>query len=132
MTVSATSDGNGHAQTPWRAGSVRLASISQMPSDARRRATTVMSRMAHRTLLTAGLLGICFTVTSCAKPLDASSSCADFLRATIQERDSAVKDIALSLSIKGAGSPLVLPNVEYLCGNSPSAKLGTAVQHSAS
>lgn len=88
--------------------------------------------MARRVLSAGCLLGICFTVTSCAKPLDASSSCADFLRATIQERDSAVKNIALTLSIKGAGSPLVLPNVEYLCGNSPSAKLGTAVQHSAS
>jgi len=128
MTVSASSDAGGHAETPGRAGSVRLAAITKMPPDARRR----VSRMAHRTLLTAGLLGICFSVTSCAKPLNASSSCADFLRATIQERDSAVKDIALSLSIKGAGSPLVLPNVEYLCGNSPSAKLGTAVEHSAS
>ena len=33
---------------------------------------------------------------------------------------------------QGAGSPLVLPNVEYLCGNSPAATLGNAVQHSAS
>lgn len=93
---------------------------------------TRAGRLRRAAVLAVGVLAVGLTLAACDRPLDANSSCQDFLRAPIQTRDSAVKDVALALHLRGAGSPLVLPNVEYLCGNSPAATLGNAVQHSAS
>lgn len=71
-------------------------------------------------------------LAACGSSLTSGSSCADFLHASPTERDSAVKDVGLKMHINGAGSPLVLPNVEYLCGNTPSMTLGQAVARSGS
>ena len=62
-----------------------------------------------------------------AQQISADTSCGDYLRRSDSDRSSAVRSIALQLHVKGAGSPLMFPEVDYECGGAPNTKLGTVI-----
>lgn len=59
--------------------------------------------------------------------ITATTSCADYLRADSQTRDQAVKTIGLDVGARGAGNPMAVLNVDYECGQSPSAAVGKVI-----
>jgi hypothetical protein len=69
-----------------------------------------------------------FGLTSCSKPLNAASSCKDFLNASPSAQQNAIDKIAVAEHAPEATTPLGLPNVSYLCTGSPNQTLGWAVQ----
>lgn len=70
------------------------------------------------------LLGL----TGCGKQLTASSTCSDFLAASPQDQDAAVRKVAAQYHAGNALTPLGRPNIDYLCGNHPKMTLGTAIR----
>jgi hypothetical protein len=59
-----------------------------------------------------------------ASQVTQNSSCAEYLQKSGSERDSAIKRVGLELHVKGVGSPLMMPEVDYECGNSPNVRFG--------
>jgi hypothetical protein len=55
------------------------------------------------------------------------SSCSTYLRQSPADRDAAIKRVGLELNVRGIGSPLMMPEVDYECGNSPNTAFGTVV-----
>jgi hypothetical protein len=53
------------------------------------------------------------------------STCAEYLQQAPADRDAAIKRVGLELHVRGVGSPLMMPEVDYECGNSPNATFGT-------
>jgi hypothetical protein len=62
-----------------------------------------------------------------AATITQQSTCADYLQQDSATRDAAIKRIGLELGVRGIGSPLMLPEVDYECGNSPGLPFGTVV-----
>lgn len=62
-----------------------------------------------------------------AATITKDSTCADYLAQDAATRDAAVKRVGLELGVRGVGSPLMLPEVDYECGNSPTLPFGTVV-----
>ena len=53
--------------------------------------------------------------------VSADSTCSDYLQQSASDRDAAIKRVGLQLHVQGVGSPLMMPEVDYECGNSPNA-----------
>ena len=83
-------------------------------------------RRPFRLLSILGVLGLLVGVAACghAGALTASSSCAQFLRASAAEEDHAVKTIGLHLGNTMAGDPLEPANISNECGQAPNQTLG--------
>ncbi|ETK36607.1 hypothetical protein MPTA5024_08000 [Microbispora sp. ATCC PTA-5024] len=62
--------------------------------------------------------------------LTADSTCREYLASSPQERDTAVKYIGVQLHNSEAGSPLMVSNTEYMCGQAPDMKLGAVLRDS--
>jgi hypothetical protein len=61
-----------------------------------------------------------------APPLDANSTCAEFLRADSQTQVAVMKDLYLAAGhADRAGDPFILQNATYSCGQAPNMTLGT-------
>jgi hypothetical protein len=90
-----------------------------------------MSIRACRITVAAAMLGL--LGSGCGgSTLDQTSSCREFLQADRAEQDKAVARVAEELNVKRVLSPLVRPNIDYICGNDPDETLGGAVQGSGS
>ncbi|MEV0458189.1 hypothetical protein [Catellatospora methionotrophica] len=55
------------------------------------------------------------------------SSCGDYLLASTEEREHAVKSIGIATGASGAGNPMARLNVDYSCGQQPSARVGDVI-----
>jgi hypothetical protein len=87
-----------------------------------------MNAITARSATLAAVLGL--ASAGCAGVLDENSSCRDYLQAEQSEQDKAVSRVADKLDVKGVESPLIRPNIDYMCGNDPDATLGSAVRDS--
>jgi hypothetical protein len=82
-------------------------------------------------LLAAAAAAAWAVITGCGgSSLDQNSSCRDFLQASQDDQNAAVAKVAEQRNVSDVQSPLVRPNVEFTCGNSPTESLGDAVAHS--
>ena len=64
---------------------------------------------------------------SSAATITQDSTCAEYLGQDGATRDAAIKRVGLELGVRGVGSPLMMPEVDYECGNSPTLSFGTVV-----
>jgi hypothetical protein len=78
----------------------------------------------------AATLALALATSGCGlASMDASTSCGDFLHATLADQDAAVSKVASDLKAGNAVTPLGRPNISYLCANDPDMTLGDAVRH---
>lgn len=70
-------------------------------------------------------------ITGCGgSSLDQNSSCRDFLKASQDDQNAAVAKAAEQRHVSNVQSPLVRPNVDFICGNNSDQSLGDAVAQS--
>lgn len=56
-----------------------------------------------------------------------NTSCRDYLKASTEDRDHAVKTIGVEKGATGAGNPMARLNVDYECGQSPDTPVGKVI-----
>ena len=55
------------------------------------------------------------------------ASCREYLQASTEDREHAVKTIGLQVGATGAGNPMARLNVDYICGETPGASVGKVI-----
>lgn len=59
--------------------------------------------------------------------ITADTHCRDYLQASTEDREHAVKTIGVELGATGAGNPMARLNVDYMCGQSPETPVGEII-----
>lgn len=62
-----------------------------------------------------------------SKSLTLSSTCADYLKLSTEQRHTAANQLGVDNHWVGAGNPLYLTNLDYTCGQSPNITLKSAM-----
>lgn len=84
------------------------------------------------TLLIVGSWGIPKVITLVTDAIQSSTItkdtlCRDYLQASTQDRDHAVKSIGLEVGATGTGNPMAILNVDYACGQQPDTPVGNII-----
>ncbi len=92
----------------------------------------VMSRfrgVIRLTLLPLLVIGLPFVLSGCGgSGLSASSSCKDFMAASVSEQHEVVDQLSSHYDKPAYATPLGEPEVPYYCSSSPSVTLGQFFQ----
>lgn len=86
-----------------------------------------MRRAVATVLLTVAAVA---NLTGCSfqRTLGPDSTCAEFMEASAADRDQAVMRIASDTRNNSVVSPLIRPNIEFMCAGLPTEKLGAIIE----